>query len=158
MALGWGQTTFPHLTSVAGIRLKLTIFAMVAMEHRAMVFCKKAFLTIGAVNFAEVVAFYQSLLEQQPQPYSPGSYAEFQLPGMVLAVFSPHPDHGQEFSCSDRSGFSLCLEVADLPTAIASIGKFYPPVAENCIIDASHGREIYLYDPAGNRLILHENC
>ncbi|WP_223211326.1 MULTISPECIES: VOC family protein [unclassified Synechocystis] len=128
------------------------------MGHSAMVFCKKAFLTIGAVNFAEVVAFYQSLLEQEPQPYSPGRYGEFQLPGMVLAIFSPHPDHAQEFSCSDRSGFSLCLEVADLPTAIASIGKFHLPIAENNITYASHGREIYLYDPAGNRLILHENC
>ncbi|WLT38758.1 hypothetical protein NON20_02915 [Synechocystis sp. B12] len=36
-----------------------------------------------------MVAFYQSLLEQEPQPYSSGRYGEFQLPGMVLAIFSP---------------------------------------------------------------------
>jgi hypothetical protein len=30
----------------------------------------------------------------------------------------------------------------------------YPPPGE--IITASHGREIYTYDPAGNRLILHQ--
>lgn len=131
---------------------------MVTMEQRAMVFCKKAFLTIGTVHFAEVVAFYQCLLEQQPHPYAPVHYAEFHLPGMALAIFSPHSDHVQEFSCSDPSGFSLCLEVADLTTAIANIAEFHPSILKNSIIDASHGREIYLYDPAGNRLILHESC
>ncbi|EDX77907.1 hypothetical protein MC7420_7645 [Coleofasciculus chthonoplastes PCC 7420] len=30
----------------------------------------------------------------------------------------------------------------------------YPPPGE--IIVASHGREIYAYDPNGNRLILHQ--
>jgi predicted enzyme related to lactoylglutathione lyase len=122
-----------------------------------MVFCKKAFLTIGAINFAEVVAFYQSLLEQEPWPYSCERYAQFQLPGMVLAIFSPHPDHAEEFSCSDHSGFGLCLEVTDLPTEITKIAQFHIPIKEQAIIYASHGREVYLYDPAGNRIILHES-
>ncbi|MBE9174452.1 VOC family protein [Synechocystis salina LEGE 06155] len=123
-----------------------------------MVLCKTAFLTIGTVHFAEVVTFYQFLLEQAPLPYSPERYAQFQLPGMVLAIFSPHPDQTQEFSCSDQSGLSLCLEIPDLPTAIAKIAQFYAPIKEQKIIHASHGREIYLYDPAGNRIILHESC
>ncbi|QUS62440.1 VOC family protein [Synechocystis sp. PCC 7339] len=143
---------------VAGIWSKLTRVVKSPMGDRAMVFYKKAFLTIGTVHFAEVVAFYQSILEQEPLPYSPGRYAQFQLLGMVLAIFSPHPDQALEFSASERSGFSLCLEVADLPTAIAKIARFYAPIKEQTIIYASHGREIYLYDPAGNRIILHESC
>ncbi|MEL6928818.1 MAG: VOC family protein, partial [Cyanobacteria bacterium J06600_6] len=43
-----------------------------------------------------------------------------------------------------------------LEQAIACISKLgCPPPGE--IITASHGREIYGYDPAQNRLILHES-
>jgi hypothetical protein len=39
--------------------------------------------------------------------------------------------------------------------AIATLTHLgYPPPGE--IIEASHGREIYAYDPAKNRLILHQ--
>ena len=54
-----------------------------------------------------------------------------------------------------RGGMSLCLEVKDLEGAIAHLVAIgYPTSGE--IIVASHGREIYAYDPAGNRLILHQ--
>ena len=50
---------------------------------------------------------------------------------------------------------SLCLEVEQLETAIEHLRCLgFPPLGE--IVVASHGREIYAYDPAGNRLILHE--
>ena len=56
---------------------------------------------------------------------------------------------------SEQSGLSLCLDVDDLDAAIAHlINLGYPPPGE--IIVASHGREIYAYDPNGNRLILHQ--
>lgn len=116
---------------------------------------KQAFLTIGAVNFAEVVNFYQNLLERKPQPYSPERYAEFQLPGMVLGIFRPQSDHAGEFSQSRHSGFSLVLEVANLEMAIARMAEVNPAFDGNAVVNASHGREIYGYDPAGNRLIFH---
>jgi hypothetical protein len=56
---------------------------------------------------------------------------------------------------SAQSGMSLCLEVEDLENAIAHLTALgYPPPGQ--IIIATHGREIYAYDPAGNRLILHQ--
>jgi hypothetical protein len=56
------------------------------------------------------------------------------------------------------------LEVEQLEGAIAAIEQAYletPLTAFDHllpgeIIAASHGREVYAYDPAGNRLILHE--
>ena len=54
------------------------------------------------------------------------------------------------------SRMSLCLEVTDLPMAIAHLTDMgYPPPGE--IIAASHGTEIYAYDPDNNRLILHQS-
>ena len=51
---------------------------------------------------------------------------------------------------------AVCLEVADLERAIACLSELgYSPPGE--IITASHGREIYAYDPTGNRLILHQS-
>ncbi len=51
---------------------------------------------------------------------------------------------------------SLCLEVSNLEDAIAHLKTLgYPPPGNISI--ASHGREIYAYDPDGNRLILHQN-
>ena len=51
---------------------------------------------------------------------------------------------------------SLCIEVENLKEAIASLTALgYPPPGE--IIEASHGTEIYAYDPANTRLILHQS-
>ncbi|MEM8828875.1 MAG: hypothetical protein AAGE96_05890 [Cyanobacteria bacterium P01_G01_bin.19] len=50
---------------------------------------------------------------------------------------------------------SLCIEVRGLNVAIASlIDMGFPPPGK--IIEASHGREIYAYDPDGNRIIIHQ--
>ncbi len=50
---------------------------------------------------------------------------------------------------------SLCLKVPDLEVAIAHLTRLgYPPPGE--ILTASHGREIYAYDPDGNWLVLHQ--
>ncbi|MHC5860203.1 VOC family protein [Nostoc sp.] len=54
-----------------------------------------------------------------------------------------------------KSKISLCLEVSNLEDAIAHLTSLgYPPPGEISI--ASHGKEIYAYDPDGNRLILHQ--
>jgi predicted enzyme related to lactoylglutathione lyase len=51
---------------------------------------------------------------------------------------------------------SICWEVSDLEAALDRLRKMgYQPPGE--IINASHGREIYAYDPDGNRMIIHES-
>lgn len=114
------------------------------------------FVTLGSANSETLVQFYRQLLGQEPNPYIPQVYAEFQLTGLRLGIFEPKASHQQEFAESNRSGMSLCLEVDDLEAAIAHLTQIgYPPPGE--ITVASHGREIYAFDPAGNRLILHQS-
>ncbi len=115
-----------------------------------------AFVTLADPNIEPLVAFYTQLLGIQPQIDRLPSYAEFQLSGFRLGIFQPKPDNTSEFSHQTQTGMSLCLEVKSLETAIALLEKLgYPPPGE--IITASHGREIYAYDPAGNRIILHQS-
>ena len=118
--------------------------------------CRDAFLALASQDFNRLVGFYCQLLDRPPQPYRPEVYAEFQLPGMRLGIFKPKIEHAAEFASQSRCGLSLCLEVEALEAAIAHLTDLgYPPTGE--IATASHGREIYAYDPAGNRLILHQS-
>ncbi len=115
-----------------------------------------AFVALAATEFETLVRFYTQLLNQEPKPYSPNIYAEFQLSGLRLGIFKPKENHRVEFENSAQSGMSLCLEVDDLEEAIADLTTLgYPPPGE--ITTASHGREVYAYDPNGNRLILHQS-
>ncbi len=115
-----------------------------------------AWVTLAAQDFEQLVQFYQQLLDQLPQPCLPNQYAEFQFPGVRLGIFSPKATHRPEFAQSTGAGMSLCLEVVDLEGAIAQFTTLgCPPPGEIAI--ASHGREIYAYDPEGNRLILHQS-
>ncbi len=113
------------------------------------------FLTIGTGDFNTVVNFYQQWLQQAPRPFQPDHYAEFRLPGLKLGIFAPQASHQGEFNQSAGSGFSLCCEVDDLEAVIADLARIGYPVSAG-IQTSSHGREIYAYDPAGNRLILHQ--
>ncbi len=115
-----------------------------------------AFVTLAAIDIDTLVEFYSQLLTQEPSPFIPKIYAEFQLSGLRLGIFKPKQKHEQEFANSAHSGMSLCLEVEDLEEAIAHLTSLgYPPPGE--VTTASHGREIYAYDPARNRLILHQS-
>lgn len=122
-----------------------------------MVFqCTDAFVTLAAVDLETIVRFYTNIFCQEPVTYIPNVYAEFQMRSLRLGIFRPKETHRAEFSNSGKSGLSLCLEVSDLEGAIAHLTALgYPPPGE--ILTASHGREIYAYDPAGNRLILHQS-
>jgi hypothetical protein len=112
------------------------------------------FVTLSTDKIQLMVDFYSQLLSQQPAVYKPQAYAEFQLPGLRIAIFQPKAENQGEFS-NQSSSMSLCLEVEDLTQAIALLSHLgYPPPGE--IIEASHGREIYGYDPGGNRLIIHQ--
>jgi predicted enzyme related to lactoylglutathione lyase len=107
-----------------------------------------------------LVTFYRNLLGLEPIAYVPNRYAEFQVGGLRLGIFKPKADQRSHFQSasgelSHRSSMSLCIEVKQLEKAIDWLTELgCPPPGE--IITATHGREIYAYDPAGNRLILHE--
>ncbi len=113
-----------------------------------------AMVTLASPDFEPLVAFYRQLLCRSPRSYAPQRYAEFALPGIVLAIFNPQVDQAEIFA-GPAGGMSLCLEVKDLEAAIALLTQLgcAPP---GPILNASHGREIYALDPAGNRLIIHQ--
>jgi predicted enzyme related to lactoylglutathione lyase len=118
--------------------------------------CTTAFIALASTNFEAVVAFYSEVLGQRAQPYQRDRYAEFQLPGLRLGVFKPRADQAAQFSAPSSGAMSLCLEVGDLEGAIAHLTALgYPPPKP--MLTASHGREVYAYDPDGNRLILHQS-
>lgn len=113
----------------------------------------EAFVALASINIENLVNFYINLLGK-PKINISNVYAQFELPGLRLVIFRPKELNLQEFE-SAKSRISLCLEVTDLEDAIAHLTTLgYPPPGE--IITASHGREIYAYDPEGNRLILHQ--
>ena len=117
----------------------------------------KAFLTIAAPEIKILVKFYSQLLGQEPHLYIPNIYAEFDLIGLRLGIFQPKKESPVEFANAVNSVMSICLEVEDLELAVAHLNTMgYPPPGK--IMVASHGQEIYAYDPLGNRLILHQSC
>jgi predicted enzyme related to lactoylglutathione lyase len=113
------------------------------------------FVALADVEDGLLVPFYQHLLQQEPSIYMPNVYAEFQLTGLRLGIFKPKESHQAEFDRGSSGSMSLCFEVKDLESAIDRLAVIGYPVTHNITI-ASHGREVYAYDPAGNRLILHE--
>ena len=116
---------------------------------------RAALVTLADIHSERLVEFYRQLLGQEPKGHIPHVYAEFELPGLRLGIFQPRATHESEFA-PVKSSMSLCLEVSDLEAAIAHVTALgYPPLGE--LIMAAHGKEIYAYDPAGNRLILHQS-
>ncbi|NMG10309.1 VOC family protein [Brasilonema sp. UFV-L1] len=113
-----------------------------------------AFVTLGTFDLENLVAFYTSFLGITPTIYTPNIYAEFQPPGLKLGIFQPKHTHFSEFENSAKSKMSLCLEVSDLESVIAHLTVLGYPLGE--MINSSHGREIYAYDPDGNRIIIHQ--
>ena len=113
-------------------------------------------ITIATVNFDCILSFYTQLLAQEPKKLIPRIYAEFEIPGLKLGIFQPKPVNAAEFVTNSQSPLSLCLEVNNLESSISYLTSLgYPP--PGIIYTASHGREIYAYDPDGNRLILHQS-
>ncbi|MBD2106823.1 glyoxalase [Nodosilinea sp. FACHB-13] len=112
-------------------------------------------MALASENFEQLVGFYSELLDQSARPYQRDRYAEFQLPGLRLVIFKPKTDQISQFAAPSSGAMSLCLEVTDLNGAIAHLThlSYAPP---GPVLTASHGREVYAYDPDGNRLILHQ--
>lgn len=116
---------------------------------------KAALVTLASANIEGLINFYTHLLAQNPTVIIPNVYAEFQLSGLRLGIFKPKKISEPEFATSATSKISLCLEVHNLEDAIAHLTTLgYPPRGKIAL--AAHGREIYAYDPDGNRLILHQ--
>ncbi|MBW4608045.1 MAG: VOC family protein [Hassallia sp. WJT32-NPBG1] len=115
-----------------------------------------AFVTLATNDIEKIVLFYTNILGEKPIKIIPNIYAEFQLRSVKLGIFQPKKTNESEFINSPKSKISLCLEVSNLEDAIAHLTALdYPPPGE--ITTASHGREIYAYDPDGNRIILHQS-
>ncbi|MEB3290537.1 MAG: VOC family protein [Leptolyngbya sp.] len=116
-----------------------------------------AYVVLASQSFEALVAFYGAFLGQDPYPHQPQRYAEFTWGGLRLGIFQPQADHAAEFQAHRGGAMSLCLEVVDLDQAIAHLNHLgHPPPGP--LLTASHGREIYAYDPEGNRLILHQSA
>ncbi len=109
-------------------------------------------VTIAATNFDRSWTFYAHLLNQKPQPFTPQVYAGFRLPGLCLGIFRPKDAN---YFTPGLGAMSLCLEVSDLEVAIDAAQQAGGQSAAE-IMTASHGREAYIYDPDGNRIILHQ--
>lgn len=118
---------------------------------------RHVFLTLASPNLERLVPFYQALFHQPPQPYQPGRYAEFHLPALTLALFQPAADQGESFAASPHPTLALCFEVPSLTLALATCTAL-GCTAPAPIRHASHGQEVYVYDPDGNRIILHEGA
>ena len=112
------------------------------------------FVAISTNNIDALTNFYSQFLQREPDVYRAAVYSEFLLEQLRLAIFKPKSERQQEFE-NLGSSMSLCIEVQDLDLAIATLTNMgFPPPGK--IIEASHGREIYAYDPDGNRIILHQ--
>ncbi|AFZ13355.1 Glyoxalase/bleomycin resistance protein/dioxygenase [Crinalium epipsammum PCC 9333] len=119
-------------------------------------FLNSIFVTLATSQLDILVQFYTNLIGIEPESYIPQIYAEFRLNNLRLGIFQPKEANRQEFDNSGRNPISLCFEVSVLESAIAHITALgYPPPGK--IINASHGREIYAYDPDGNRIIFYQS-
>jgi len=113
-----------------------------------------AWVTIAPQNFSKSYNFYEQLLGQAPDKIltqgEEMTYAEFQLKGLRLGLYAPKSP-----TEPITSNLSLCLQVENLENAIAHLTYMgYKPPGP--ILTPSHGREIYAFDPDGNRLILYQ--
>jgi predicted enzyme related to lactoylglutathione lyase len=114
-----------------------------------------ALVTIAAADFDRLLNFYAILLQQAPQPYQPNVYGGFKVAGLDLGIFKPKASNIAEFISPGGGAVSLCLSVDNLEIALAHLAEAgYPQTTT--VLTASHGREIYVYDPDGNRIILHQ--
>lgn len=116
---------------------------------------QRIWLTLAAPDFGSLVTFYRRILGQDPQVFQDDRYAQFDLPHLSLGIFKPHPNHQDQFSHSQGSPLSLCLQVDNLPETIAFLKTLGAHVDPD-VYPSSHGQEVYAYDPQGNRLILYQ--
>ena len=117
---------------------------------------KEAFVALATQQLDTAITFYKALFDIEPRAYISSTYAEFLLPGLKLGIFQPKPQSQSEFISPNSGALSLCFEVKDLEAAIDHLTALGCPPPDGPMT-ASHGREVYAYDPDGNRLILYQS-
>ncbi len=127
---------------------------------------QQVFISLGVQQFNPLVDFYQQVFAQPPQLLKPGVYAEFHYAGMRFALYSVPPSSPiaspAPTVCHHSPGLAICLQVVDLQQVLARVQAaiaYYPHpcmAAIGSILTPSHGREVHILDPEGNRLILYE--
>jgi len=117
----------------------------------------EAWIAIGAEEFAATVDFYCALFGREPDSRIREVYVEFRLPRLRLGIFQPRQGHEAEFrnSPGKSSGLNLVLRVKDLDLALSQWTHLGAPPPDK-IIPITGGREAYVYDPSGNRILLVE--
>ncbi len=115
----------------------------------------RCLLALATLNLELITQFYTTVLNQEPRVFQSNLYAEYDLPGLRLGIFQTLGSRWPEFSQPRNSPLSVCLYFEDLEAAIMHLTQLgYAPPGQ--IQEASHGREVYAYDPDGNRLILYQ--
>ncbi|OUC15914.1 MAG: hypothetical protein B0A82_04350 [Alkalinema sp. CACIAM 70d] len=118
-----------------------------------------AWVTIAVTDLSGAQQFYQALFACEPSRVLPDRYVEFQLAGLRLGIYRPtkFPISASETSAIaalPQASMSLCFQVQDLDVTLAQLNQLQVP--HDAVAIASHGREVYAYDPNGNRLIFYQ--
>ncbi|MBE9032088.1 hypothetical protein IQ266_20320 [filamentous cyanobacterium LEGE 11480] len=115
----------------------------------------KSLTTIAVIDWQVSLSFYAALLQMPPQKLQTDRYAEFCLANLTIALYVPRATEPPSPSTRAHPSLSLCLYVQPLSAAIERLTAlgYAPPKG---IQQSSHGQEIYVYDPNGNRIILYE--
>lgn len=99
------------------------------------------------VNFRKLQHFYTGLLGS-PKACKADQWAAYALPGGQFILWSQ-----VDFKLEGDGALELCLTVTDLDQAHEQLAADYQPSA---IQSASHGREFFIKDPDGNRIIVYQ--
>jgi catechol-2,3-dioxygenase len=113
----------------------------------------RSLITIAPIDWPTSLQFYQDLLQMPPQVLQPDHYAEFQLDHCTIALYAPRS--AETPIPQPYPSLSLCLHVKSLTGAIAHLRSMNIAIPLG-IQHSTHGQEIYIADPNGNRIILYE--
>jgi len=117
---------------------------------------QKVLISVGTKKIEQCISFYRAFLGISPSIYKESTYAEFQLEGLILAIFKPRVEEDENFSNQDnRAPLSICLQVDNLELTLLNLNNlgFVSPLK---VDSASNIREAHFYDPAGSRIILYD--
>ncbi len=102
-------------------------------------------VSIATPDHQRLEEFYTALLQQEPTMRLGDHYCEYQLPGLRLGVYG-----------SDKPEFAAMAGAVSICVQVERLEDWLPPDQDYVIKTASHGREVELRDPDGNRLVIHE--
>jgi predicted enzyme related to lactoylglutathione lyase len=112
----------------------------------------RAFITLAAPQWGRSIAFYRQLLNQEPEALQADRYGAFDLGSWKMAIYRPKLEELEP--PGTYPALSLCFQVPDLDQTLVHLANLN--LDPGPIQTVSHGREVYLYDPDGNRIILYE--